>query len=147
MIIMRDAAHKRISEMVEKKERIPLDFKQKIVFYAGPAKKKAGMVCGAIGPTTSERMDKYLDMMFSLGVEATVGKGARTEFAAQLCGKYGKPYFVAPSGSAAALAYRIKEFEILFFEDLGAEAVQRILVCDFPLMLAIDAEGNDFFKI
>jgi len=145
IIIMRDAAQKRISELILNGEEVPIDLNGKIVFYAGPAKKKDGDACGAIGPTTSERMDKFLEMLFKLGVVATIGKGARTDVARDLCRKYERVYFVTPSGSAASLSKKIKKHEVLLYEELGTEAIQKIYVEDFPLMVAIDSCGKDFF--
>lgn len=144
-LIMRDAAQRRIQDLLEQKKALPFDLSDQIVFYAGPTKPLKDRV--GIGPTTSERMDGYLRMLFELGVVATVGKGRRSELAKNLCRLYKRVYFVAPSGAAAALSEHVKKIELLAFEDLGPEAVYRIDVVDFPLIVAIDSEGNDLFSL
>lgn len=144
-LIMRDAAQRRIQDLLEHKKTLPFELSSQIVFYAGPTKSLNGKV--AIGPTTSERMDRYLKMLFELGVVATIGKGKRSEIARNLCQEYERVYFVAPSGAAAALSEYVKKIELLAFEDLGPEAVYKIEVVDFPLIVAIDSKGNDLFMI
>lgn len=144
-LIMRDAAQRRIQDLLEHKKTLPFELSGQIVFYAGPTKSLNGKV--AIGPTTSERMDRYLKMLFELGVVATVGKGKRSEIARNLCQEYKSVYFVAPSGAAAALSEYVKKIELLAFEDLGPEAVYKIEVVDFPLIVAIDSKGNDLFMV
>jgi len=145
MIVMRDAAQKRIEMLLRKGSNVPIDLKGKIVFYAGPTRIVDGRF--AIGPTTSERMDRYVKMLFELGVLATVGKGQRSEMARKLCREYRRIYFVAPSGAAAALSEHVENIELLAFEDLGTEAVYEIQVKDFPLIVAIDSEGSDIFEL
>lgn len=142
-LIMRDAAQRKIQDLLEHKKMLPFELSGQMVFYAGPTKSLNGKV--AIGPTTSERMDRYLKMLFELGVVATVGKGKRSEIARNLCQEYKRVYFVAPSGAAAALSEYVKKIELLAFEDLGPEAVYKIEVVDFPLIVAIDSKGNDLF--
>ncbi|HOO73865.1 MAG TPA: FumA C-terminus/TtdB family hydratase beta subunit [Tepiditoga sp.] len=147
LIVMRDAAHKRIKEMKERNEKLPVDFKDKIIFYAGPAKKPDFQAVGSIGPTTSNRMDGFLEIMYQLGISATVGKGKRSGFVAGLNKKYSKVYFVTPSGMAAMLSQKVKKHTVLAFDDLGTEAIQELIVEDFPLMTAIDVNGEDIFDI
>lgn len=142
MIIMRDAAQKRLSQIQVSSIDLPIDLKDKFVFYAGPSKTPSDSVIGAIGPTTSARMDKYLEMLFQLGVKATVGKGERSDLVKQLCKKYKGVYFLAPSGSAAALSQSVIKHEILLFEELQSEAIQKIIVKDFPMIIAIDSKGH-----
>ncbi len=144
-LIMRDAAQRKIQDLLEQKKSLTFDLSGQIVFYAGPTKPLNDKV--GIGPTTSERMDRYLRMLFELGVAATVGKGKRSELARNLCQFYKRVYFVAPSGAAAALSEHVKKIELIAFEDLGPEAVYRIDVVDFPLIVAIDSEGNDLFSL
>ncbi|MGJ8454875.1 FumA C-terminus/TtdB family hydratase beta subunit [Pseudothermotoga sp. U03pept] len=144
-LIMRDAAQKRIETLLRKNQNLPFSLSNQIVFYAGPTKSSNNRV--AIGPTTSERMDRYLKMLFELGVIATVGKGKRTEIARELCRQYRRLYFVAPSGAAAALSEHVRNLEIVAFEDLGPEAVYRIQVENFPLIVATDCDGNDIFSV
>lgn len=147
MIVMRDAAQRRLMEMYLRGSKLPVSLSDAIVFYAGPAKAPGGKSVGAIGPTTSVRMDGYLEMLYEFGVIATVGKGKRTNKAVELCKRYGKVYFVTPSGCAAAMSKRIDKMEILAFEDLGAEAIYRIECHDFPLLVAIDSSGVDIFDV
>jgi fumarate hydratase subunit beta len=146
IIIMRDAAQKRLLEYFARTGTLPLDLKGKIIFYAGPAKNPPDEAIGAIGPTTSQRMDKFLDMLFKNGVIGTVGKGKRTEVATKACSEHKTCYFLTPSGAAAALASRVKTHEVIMFEDLQSEAIQRITVEDFPLVVAIDADGETIWE-
>jgi len=143
-LIMRDAAQKRLKKMLEECRELPVSLDGAIVFYAGPAKPTKDSF-GAIGPTTSNRMDPFLEMLFMKGVLATVGKGKRGKQAVSLCKEYGRVYFLAPSGAAAALAGRISDMTTLAFDDLGTEAIFKVQVKDFPLYVAIDSLGNDVF--
>jgi len=143
---MRDQAQKRLKELLEKRKKLPVNLEGQIVFYAGPARTPQGKPMGAIGPTTSARMDDYLEILFELGVIATVGKGKRSRKANEACKKWKRVYFVTPSGTAAALSKRVKNARVLAFEDLGPEAVYEIEVEGFPLVVAIDSEGNSIFK-
>lgn len=145
LIVMRDAAHQRLLELFSKNSQLPVDLNEKIVFYAGPANPPKNAKIGAIGPTTSERMDKYLEMIFKLGVLATVGKGKRNDLAVKLCIKYKRVYFITPSGAAAYLSKCLKDIRVLAFAELGPEAIYNINVKDFPLMVAIDTSGNQIF--
>ncbi|MGM0641049.1 MAG: FumA C-terminus/TtdB family hydratase beta subunit [Thermotogota bacterium] len=147
MIIMRDAAHKKIYDFYNENKKIPIDFKNKIIFYAGPAKKPENEIIGSIGPTTSKRMDDYLEIMYKLGIKSTIGKGNRSDFVSVLNKQYKRNYFICPSGAAAALSTKILKYEIIAFEELGAEAIQRIEVKDFPLIVAIDEKGNNLYNI
>jgi len=142
LILMRDAAHKRLKEIFESGVNLPIDIKGKLIFYAGPAKEPEIGKPGAIGPTTSKRMDKYLPFLYSLGVSGTIGKGSRSPEVCTLNREEKKVYFLAPSGAAAALSKKILKWEILAFEDLGTEAIQMITVARFPLIVAIDSKGN-----
>ncbi|MEN3007482.1 FumA C-terminus/TtdB family hydratase beta subunit [Pseudothermotoga sp.] len=145
MIVMRDAAQKRLESLLNHNQRLPLDMSGKIVFYAGPTRVVNGRF--VIGPTTSERMDKYLKMLFELGVLATVGKGKRSELAKKLCREYKRVYLLAPSGAAAALSEYVESMTLLAFEDLGTEAIYEINVRNFPLIVAIDSDGRDLFEM
>jgi len=145
LLIMRDAAQKRMIMEEKSSGRIPVTLENAIVFYAGPAKTPEGYLFGAVGPTTSSRMDKMLEFLFQRGVLATIGKGKRTPLAAELCHRYGRAYFVAPSGAAAALMRRIVKADCVAYSDLGTEAVFLIEVIDFPLVTAIDCSGTDIF--
>ncbi len=137
LIVMRDAAQKRIKNMLEQGKKLPVDLKDTLVFYAGPT--FVGNIT-IIGPTTSTRMDKFLEMLFNLGVLATVGKGKRSKEAEIICKKYGRPYLVAPSGCAAYLSTKIISSNLIAFEDLGAEGIYELIVQDFPIIVIISAK-------
>jgi len=143
-LLMRDAAQKRFKKMLDEGKELPISLDGIIIFYAGPAKPTKDSF-GAIGPTTSSRMDSFLEMLYLKGVLATVGKGKRSLQAVSLCKKYKRVYFLAPSGAAAALAGRISGMTVVAFDDLGTEAIFRVSVKDFPLYVAIDCLGNDVF--
>ena len=145
LIVMRDAAHKRLKEIYISGKELPIKLDNKIIFYARPAKKPDFQVIGAIGPTTSNRMDKYLEFVYKLGVIATIGKGKRSLEACKVNKKYKKHYFITPSGMAALLSQKVKKYEILAFEDLGTEAIQRLFVEKFPLMVGIDKYGKSLW--
>lgn len=144
-IVMRDAAQKRIRKILESKGQLPFSLKEKFVFYAGPAKKAAGSTIGAIGPTTSIRMDPFVEMLLKLGIRATIGKGNRNDYVRELCKKYSALYFITSSGTAAALSKKVVKAEIVAFPELGPEAVYRLEVEKFPLIVAIDSFGNSIF--
>ena len=139
LLVMRDAAHKRIIEKERETGRLPISLHGRIIFYAGPTFSNGRMV---IGPTTSKRMDKFLEYTLSKGVIATIGKGERTQEAIEAIKKYKTPYLVAPSGCAAYLSEKILDWKIVAFEELGPEAIYEITVKDFPLIVAIDCNGN-----
>lgn len=145
LLIMRDAAHKKLYELWQKKEKFPFDISNHIVFYAGPAKKAHGQIIGAIGPTTSARMDSFLEMLFENGVIATLGKGKRSAVNRQMCQKYSCAYLVTPSGAAAALSQRVQSIRVVAYEELLSEAIQLITVRDFPMIVATDTTGEELF--
>lgn len=142
LIVMRDAAQKRLLQLQLENKKLPVDFSNQIIFYAGPTFVKNKMV---IGPTTSKRMDSFLELLAELEIIATIGKGERTREAIEVIKKYGIPYFVTPSGCAAYLAQSVINWKLLAFEDLGPEAIYKIQVKNFPLLTAIDAQGNKIF--
>ncbi|HPZ17188.1 MAG TPA: FumA C-terminus/TtdB family hydratase beta subunit [Fervidobacterium sp.] len=142
MLVMRDIAQKRLVEIDKSGMMLPLDLKDQVIFYAGPTFVKGHMV---IGPTTSKRMDRFLEFIISKGVIATIGKGKRTQEAELLCAKHKVPYLVTPSGCAAYLASCVTRWEIVAFEELGPEAIYRIEVVNFPLLVAVDAFGRSVF--
>ena len=143
----RDAAHKRMYEAVERGEALPLDLTNNIIYYAGPAPAKPGEVVGSVGPTTSGRMDKYTPTMIEQGLRGMIGKGLRSQEVIDACKAHGAVYFVAVGGAAAVIAQSVKEEKMIAFEDLGPEAIRRYTVVDFPAIVCIDAEGNDFYKV
>jgi len=146
LLVMRDAAQMRLKKLYEEGKTLPVELKGAIVFYAGPAKLVEGS-CGAIGPTTSLRMDGFLEMLFEKGVLATIGKGRRSDLSANLCRRFRRVYLIAPSGAAASLAQRIESLRAIAYEDLGTEAIFEIDVRDFPLIVATDVNGSDFFTL
>lgn len=141
----RDAAHKRLIEDYEKTGKLPFDLKGQIIYYVGPSPAKPGKVIGSAGPTTSIRMDPYTPKILELGVKATIGKGQRTEPVKEAMKKFKAVYFAAVGGAAALLAERIKSVKVIAYEDLGPEAINEMVVEDFPVIVAVDAYGNDLY--
>jgi len=143
----RDQAHKRITEMINRGEKPPFEIEGSIIYYVGPTPAKPGKPIGSAGPTTSYRMDSYAPMLLDLGQAAMIGKGQRSDEVRDAVIRNGAVYFAAIGGAAALIAESVKEAEIIAFEDLGAEAVRKLRVENFPAMVVIDAEGNDQYKI
>ena len=143
----RDAAHKRLTEALARGEELPLDLKDNVIYYVGPSPTKPGEVVGSAGPTTSGRMDKYTPTMIQQGMRGMIGKGLRSQEVIDACKEYGAVYFAAVGGAAAVIAQSIKGEEMIAYEDLGPEAIRRYEVEDFPAIVVIDAEGNDFYKV
>jgi len=142
----RDAAHKRLLEMVEKGEELPFDPKGAVVYYVGPAPAKKGKPIGPCGPTTSYRMDPYTEGMLKLGVKAFVGKGNRGKEVREALVRYGAVYLAATGGAAALIAESVKKAEVVAFEDLGPEAIRRLTVEKFPATVVNDTEGGDLYE-
>ena len=143
----RDAAHKRLYEALERGEKLPLDLTNNVIYYVGPTPAKPGEVVGSAGPTTSGRMDKYTPTMIEQGMRGMIGKGLRSQEVIDACVKHGAVYFVAVGGAAAVIAQSIKSETMIAYEDLGPEAIRRYEVKDFPAIVCIDSEGNDFSKV
>lgn len=143
----RDAAHKRLYEALGRGEKLPLDLKDNVIYYVGPTPAKPGEVVGSAGPTTSGRMDKYTPTMIENGMRGMIGKGLRSQEVIDACVKYGAVYFVAVGGAAAVISQSIKSETMIAYEDLGPEAIRRYEVENFPAIVCIDAEGNDFYKV
>lgn len=146
IITGRDAAHKRLFELIEKNEKLPVDIKGKIIYYVGPAPAKPGYAVGPAGPTSSYRMDKYAPALLDLGLKGMIGKGARSKEVIDSIVKNKCVYFAAIGGAAALIAKSIKKEELLCYEDLGTEAVRRYTVEDFPCIVAIDCNGNNVYE-
>ena len=142
MLTGRDAAHKRLYELVEKGEKLPIDIKGELIYYVGPAPAKPGFAVGPAGPTSSYRMDKYAPTLLDLGLKGMIGKGARNQDVIDAIVRNGCVYFACVGGAAALIAKSIKKEEILCYEDLGTEAIRRYTVEDFPCIVAIDSYGN-----
>lgn len=142
----RDAAHKRFFELIEKGKKLPIDLKGQIVFYAGPTPTKPGHSCGSVGPTTSYRMDPYTPELLERGLKGMIGKGLRSKEVIKSIKKNKAIYFAAVGGAAALIARSIKKSEVIAYEDLGAEAIHRYYVEDFPAIVIIDCEGNNLYE-
>lgn len=138
----RDAAHGRLAALSEAGDDWPFDPRGAVIYYAGPAPAPPGMPVGSVGPTSSYRMDPFLEITLGKGVRLTVGKGGRASFVPDLLKKYGAAYLAATGGAGALLAARVKEAEVVAFEDLGPEAVRRLVVEDFPAIVGIDSQGR-----
>ena len=145
MLTGRDAAHKRLYELVEKGEKLPIDIKGELIYYVGPAPAKPGFAVGPAGPTSSYRMDKYAPTLLDLGLKGMIGKDARNQDVIDAIVRNGCVYFACVGGAAALIAKSIKKEEILCYEDLGTEAIRRYTVEDFPCIVAIDSYGNNAY--
>lgn len=143
-LTMRDAALKRLKALVDSGETPPFDVCGQLVFHAGPTPPSAGRPVGAIGPTTSSRMDPFLETLFELGAPVTLGKGPRSEEARELHRRFGAVYLASVGGIGALLAGRVEGIEVVAWEELGPEAVFRVLLDDLPALVAIDTAGRDF---
>lgn len=146
IITGRDAAHKRLYELIQKGEKLPVDIKGELIYYVGPAPAKPGYAVGPAGPTSSYRMDKYAPSWLDLGLKGMIGKGARNKEVVDAIVRNKGVYLVAIGGAAALIAKSIKSEEILCYEDLGTEAVRRYEVEDFPCIVAIDSNGNNVYE-
>lgn len=146
LLTARDAAHKRLFELIEKGKKLPVDIKGQIIYYVGPAPAKPGHTVGPAGPTSSYRMDKYTPSLLDLGLKGMIGKGARNKDVVDAIVRNNCVYFAAIGGAAALIAKSIKKEEMLCYEDLGTEAIRRYTVEDFPCIVAIDCEGNNVYE-
>ncbi len=142
----RDQAHKKIQEDLESGKEIAFDIDNSTIYYVGPTPTKDGNVIGAAGPTTSYRMDKFTPFMLSNGMKIMIGKGKRDDGVIEALKEYGGVYLTAVGGTAAKLAQSIKSCEVIMYEELMSEAVRRLKVVDFPAIVTIDNQGNDFFR-
>jgi fumarate hydratase subunit beta len=142
----RDAAHNFLVETLKAGQSLPVDFKDQIVYYAGPTPAKPGKVIGSCGPTTSSRMDAYTPAMLEQGLRGMIGKGPRCKEVIESMKKNGAVYFAAIGGAAALIADSIKSVEIVAYPELGPEAIRRMEVVDYPCIVAIDAEGNNLYE-
>jgi len=143
----RDAAHKRLAELIEKGEELPMDIMNQTIYYVGPCPAKPGQVIGSAGPTTSGRMDSYAPLLMEHGLKGMIGKGIRNQQVVDSIIKYNAVYFAAIGGAGALLSEAIKEAEVIAFPDLGAEAIYKLRVENFPVIVIIDNKGNDLYKL
>lgn len=142
----RDAAHLRLVQMLERGEEMPFDFEGQIVYYAGPAPAKPGEPIGSVGPTTAGRMDLYSPTLMKKGLKAMIGKGLRSKEVIDTLKSETGVYFAAIGGAAALMGQRVKEAEVVAFDDLGPEAIRRLRVEELPVIVAIDHEGNNAYE-
>lgn len=142
----RDAAHKRLVELLQQGKELPLDVKDAIIYYVGPAPAQPGKVIGSAGPTTSYRMDAYAPALLDIGLKGMIGKGKRSPEVIESMKKNGAVYFGAIGGAGALLAKCIKKADVIAYEDLGAEAIRRLEVEDLPAVVIIDSEGNNLYE-
>lgn len=144
--VARDAAHKRMFEAMQKGESLPIPLKDNIIYYMGPSPARKGRVIGSAGPTTSSRMDKYTPLLLNQGLKGMIGKGKRSPEVLEAIVKNGGIYFAAVGGAGALLSKAIKQSEVIAYEDLGAEAVRKLEVEDFPAIVVIDKQGNNLYE-
>lgn len=142
----RDAAHKRLCELIAENKPLPLDIKDSIIYFVGPTPAKPGEAIGSAGPTTSYRMDAYSPSLIELGQTGMIGKGKRGPNVIEAMKKYGAVYFGAIGGCGALLSKCIKKAEVIAYDDLGAEAIRRLEVEDFPVVVVIDSEGRNLYE-
>jgi len=143
----RDAAHKRMIEALDKGEPLPIDIKGAVIYYVGPTPERPGRVIGAAGPTTSMRLNPYTPRLMAQGLKATIGKGGRSQKVREALKKYRGVYFLAVGGTGALLSKRVKSAEVVAYEDLGTEAIRRLEVERFPVIVANDMYGNDLLEL
>ena len=143
----RDAAHKAMTEALARGEKLPIDWHDQIVYYLGPSPAKPGDPIGSAGPTTSGRMDAYTPRMLDQGIKGMIGKGSRKPEVVESMKKNGTTYFAAVGGAAALIAKSIKKYEVIAYPELGPEALAALTVEDFPAIVVIDTEGNNFYEI
>ncbi len=141
----RDMAHKRLTEMLQKGEKLPLDLTGAVLYYVGPTPPAPGRPIGSAGPTTSERMDAYTPKLLEYGVKGLIGKGQRSKSVRDALVKFKAVYFAATGGAGALLSKCIKSARIIAFEDLGTEAIRELVVKDFPVYVINDIYGNDLY--
>lgn len=142
----RDAAHKRMYEALQAGKSLPLDIKGNIIYYMGPSPAREGRPIGSAGPTTASRMDKYTPALLDLGMRGMIGKGKRTKDVVDAVVRNGAVYFAAVGGAGALLSQRIKSSEVIAYDDLGTEAIRKLEIEDFPVVVVIDSEGNNLYE-
>lgn len=145
MYVARDAAHKRLMELIESGQDLPIDLEDATIYYMGPSPAREGRPIGSAGPTTASRMDKYAPTLLDLGLKAMIGKGKRTPEVLEAIKRNNAVYFAAIGGAGALLSKCIVESEIVCYEDLGAEAIRKIKVVDFPVIVVGDCHGNNLY--
>ena len=142
----RDAAHKRMDETLREGKELPVPLKDEVVYYMGPSPARDGRVIGSAGPTTASRMDKYTPKLLDLGLGGMIGKGKRSQEVIDAIIQNQSVYFAAVGGAGALLSKCIQESEVVAFDDLGTEAIRRLTVKNFPVIVVIDCEGNNLYE-
>ena len=143
----RDAAHKRLFEMIERGEEMPFDFEGQAIYYAGPCPAKPGKPIGSVGPTTGGRMDAYSPLLIQKGLRVMIGKGSRSREVINALKQHTGIYFAAIGGAAALMARCVVSAEVIAFDELGTEAIRKLQVEQLPVIVAIDSEGNDSYEL
>lgn len=144
--VARDAAHKRMIEVLDRGEELPINIKDATIYYMGPSPAREGRPIGSAGPTTASRMDKYAPTLLDLGEKAMIGKGKRTREVIDAIIRNKAVYFAAVGGAGALLSKCITKSEVVCYDDLGAEAIRKLEVKDFPAIVVIDREGNNLYE-
>lgn len=142
----RDAAHKRMQEALDEGKPLPVELEGNVIYYMGPSPAREGRSIGSAGPTTASRMDKYTPALLDLGLGAMIGKGKRTKAVQEAIVRNGCVYFAAVGGAGALLSQRIKSSQVVAYEDLGTEAIRKLEVEDFPVIVVIDSQGNNLYE-
>ena len=142
----RDAAHKRMYETLAEGKELPFDLKNNMIYYMGPSPAREGRPIGSAGPTTASRMDKYTPTMLDQGLKGMIGKGKRSPEVIESIKKNGAVYFAAVGGAGALLSKCIKEAEVIAYDDLGTEAIRKLRVENFPVIVVIDSKGNNLYE-
>lgn len=146
ILAARDAAHKRLVETLDKGEPLPVDLNGAVVYYVGPSPAKPGQPIGAAGPTTSGRMDAYTPRLLDQGLRGMIGKGYRKPEVVEAMKKHGVPYLAAVGGAGALISKCVRKYTVLAYADLGPEAIAAMEVEDFPAIVVIDADGNNYYE-
>lgn len=142
----RDAAHKRMYEVLEQGEKLPLDMENNVIYYMGPSPAREGRPIGSAGPTTASRMDKYAPSLLDLGLKGMIGKGKRSQAVSDAIVRNQAVYFAAVGGAGALLSKCIKKSEVIAYDDLGTEAIRKLEVENFPVIVVIDSQGNNLYE-
>ncbi len=142
----RDAAHKKISELIRNGEKLPFEIKNSVIYYAGPTPAKNGLAVGSCGPTTSSRMDVYTPALIELGLVGIIGKGQRNDAVVRAMKEFGAVYFCAVGGAGAIASRAIKSCDVIAFDELGCESVKKFQIEDFALIVGIDSKGKSVFE-
>lgn len=142
----RDAAHKRMQETLDKGEKLPIELKDNLIYYMGPSPAREGRPIGSAGPTTASRMDKYAPQLMDLGLAGMIGKGKRSHAVADAIVRNGAVYFAAVGGAGALLSKSILKSEVVAYDDLGTEAIRKLEVKDFPVIVVMDKDGINLYE-